>query len=85
VLFFYIFTEILLDTLRLWVRIVFDIVEGKQVTGYMRNLSTLIWRATSGGTARKDLFVCPTGMEYIDRRFEAGKSAGVAGDRERMA
>ncbi|MGA2678930.1 MAG: hypothetical protein ABSF37_06460 [Sedimentisphaerales bacterium] len=51
----------------------------------MRNLSTLIWRATSGGTARKDLFVCPTGMEYIDRRFEAGKSAGVAGDRERMA
>ncbi len=36
----------------------------------MCKLGTFIWRATSGSTARKDLFVCPTEMEYIDGRFE---------------
>ncbi|MGD0553070.1 MAG: hypothetical protein ABSB25_10530 [Sedimentisphaerales bacterium] len=55
------------------------------MAGSVCKLGTFIWRATDGGEAREDLFVCTTGMEYIDRRFEAGKSADVAGDRERMA
>ncbi len=40
------------------------------MAGSMCKLGTFIWRATSGSTARKDLFVCPTEMEYIDGRFE---------------
>ena len=55
------------------------------MAGDMCKLGTFIWRATNEGEAREDLFVCPTGMEYIDRRFETGKSADVAGNRERIA
>jgi hypothetical protein len=55
------------------------------MTGSACNFSKLVRRATSGGMARKDLFVCPRGMEYIDRPFEVSKSAEVAGNRERMA
>jgi hypothetical protein len=55
------------------------------MAGNVRKLGTFVWHATDEGKAREDLFVCPTGMEYIDRRFETGKSADVAGNRERIA
>ena len=52
------------------------------MVGKIRIFGTHIWRATNGGTSREYFFVCLTGVEYIDRRFETGKSAGVVGDRE---
>jgi len=45
----------------------------------------LIRRATNGGAVREYLFVCPTGVKYMDGRFVAGLPGGVIGDSELMA
>ena len=47
------------------------------MAGNMCELGTLIWRATDGGHGEGNLFVCPAGMEYIDRQFEAGNRLAI--------
>lgn len=39
------------------------------MTGSVYNFGDLVRRATNEGMARKYLFVCPTGVKYIDGRF----------------
>jgi hypothetical protein len=49
------------------------------MVGSVRSLGTRYWRASNGGAAREELYVCNNGAEYIDRRFEVGLPGSVIG------
>jgi hypothetical protein len=55
------------------------------MVGKVRSFGTHIWCATNGGTAREDLFVCLTGVEYINGHLVVGLPGSVIGDRELIA
>jgi hypothetical protein len=55
------------------------------MVGKVRSFGTPIWHAANRGAAREYLFVCPTGMECIDRRFVVDLPGNVIGNRELIA
>jgi hypothetical protein len=75
---FYTLTDISLDILPLQAKIISD--KGTIMVGNMCELGTFIWRATDGGAAKENLFVCPAGMEYIDRQFETGNRLAIGSE-----
>lgn len=47
------------------------------MVGNVCSLGTRSRRASNGGAAREGFYVCHSGVEYIDRRFEVGRPGSV--------